>query len=123
MENNSVLPVAFPRLHHFWIHYIVSPGGCVQEVKQILDSWRQCVVHLQNVHEQVVDVLLKSTLLNRRHLGLDDGWVFKRLYNLPNIAWLIGETVSTSQRSVIEIYTSDGSDNVILQTQYITDKL
>ena len=46
----------------------MSSGGCVQEVIKIFDGRRQRMIHLQDLQEKVIYVLLDGTLKENEYV-------------------------------------------------------
>ena len=58
MRHLTVLPVAFPGVHHLWICNAMSQCTSIKEVKEVLDSAQLCTLNSEDSREQVVNVLL-----------------------------------------------------------------
>lgn len=49
-------------MHNLCIDNVVSLGGIVQKVKEILNGWREGGIYFENSQEQVINILLEGSL-------------------------------------------------------------
>lgn len=55
-------PVGLPYVDGFFVYVVMFVCLLIQEVKEVLDSWRDCGTRTQNAAEEIVDKLLQRAL-------------------------------------------------------------